>query len=47
MKELAIGILITLGIIIITSPIRIFADWLFEKIICKDCEHNQKGDKNV
>lgn len=44
MKELAIGILIALGIIIITFPIRIFADWLFEKIICKDCEHYKKED---
>jgi hypothetical protein len=46
MKELAIGILLTIGIIIITIPIRMFADWLFEKLICKDCEHYKKDCEN-
>lgn len=37
-RELALGILVTAGILILCIPIRMFADWLMEKWVCKDCE---------
>ncbi len=46
MKELAIGILIAVGLFIVTIPIRMFDDWLFEKLVCKDCEHYKKENKH-
>jgi len=36
-----LGILIAVGIMIACIPIRMFADWLFERWVCKDC--NCKG----
>lgn len=45
-RELALGILITVGLLIACIPIRLFADWVMEKWVCKNCDCKNCDCKN-